>query len=533
MVQGGFALRLFSRDVPVAFASDPICAVVAAPSARVFLREVRAALRVATTCELRLDWLANGAEIERVIAALPRAIERARGDAGARGAAHRAAGKICVIATLRRRDGGGRFAGSRSAQLKFLMDAAAAGCNWCDIELPAARRLSEIQRAELRGAGARLLISFHDFRRTPRDLAAVISRLDRCDGDAIKIATQCNSLSDSARVLATARGRSDVVAVPMGEAGFAGRILALRSGSALAYASVKQATAPGQLSVREMREIYRADKIRKSTRVFAIIGDPVAHSLSPIIHNAGYLAQKRDALFIPVRVESLRDFLIAAAGLSISGFAVTIPFKQMIVRHLAKCDALAARIAAVNTVVAQKNGRLSGYNTDYIGVLRAIEPQVELRSSRVLILGAGGAARAAAFALSAAGASVRLWSRRFERARALAHDCGALAIRRRALRRSSFTLIINATPVGMDGGDRSPVTAAEINCGYAMDMIYNPLETAFLKMARRRGCRTISGLDMFIAQAAAQWEIWWGVRAPVRVMRAAALGALRGVKRKT
>jgi 3-dehydroquinate dehydratase / shikimate dehydrogenase len=509
----------------VPFASDPICAVVAAPSVNALLRDLRAAARLSSTCELRLDWLRSTREIERVLASLPSTLAKVRADA------HRAPGKLCIIATLRRRDAGGRFTGSRSAQTKFLLAAAAAGCNWCDIELPSAQRLSAAQRSTLRRAGARILVSFHDFRRTPRDLSAILARLDRCRGDAIKIAAQCNSLSDAARVLATTRGRTDVVAVPMGDAGLPGRILALRLGSALAYASLNHSTAPGQLSVREMRETYHTDEPNRRTRIFAIIGAPVSHSLSPTIHNAGYRAARKNSFFLPIRVKNLRDFLRAAPSFAISGFAVTIPHKETIVRHLAKCDALSSRIGAMNTVAIQKDGRLFGYNTDYIGVLRSITPHLRPRGSRILILGAGGAARAAAFALTDAGASVSICSRRPHRARALARATGAQAISRSALKRTSFDLIVNATPIGMSARDHSPLTASELNSKLVMDMVYNPIDTALLKLAKSRGIKTISGLEMFIAQAAAQWKIWWGSSAPVKVMRSAAVKALRELRK--
>ena len=370
------------------------------------------------------------------------------------------------------------------------------------------------------------MVSFHDFRRTPRDLSAIVARLDRCRGDAIKIAAQCNSLSDAARIIATARGRIDVIAVPMGETGLTVRILAIRLGSALAYALLNHSTAPGQISVREMRELYRADKLIPRTRIFAIIGDPVSQSLSPTIHNAGYHAVRKNAFFLPIRVKNLRDFLRAAQSLAISGFAVTIPHKETILRHLAKCDVLSSRIGAVNTVAIQKDGRLFGYNTDYVGVLRAITPHLRPRGSRILILGAGGAARAAAFALTDAGASVSICSRRPDRARALARASGAKYIQRSALKRTNFDLVINATPIGMSAHDHSPLSASELNCEFVMDMVYNPIDTPLLKLARRRGIKTISGLEMFIAQAAAQWKIWWGSDAQVKVMRRAAVKAL-------
>ena len=273
----------------------------------------------------------------------------------------------------------------------------------------------------------------------------------------MKMAAECRSISDSARICALARGRRNVVAIPMGEVGLAGRILSLRTGSALAYAAVEQATAPGQLSLDAMVDVYRAGQITRRTRVYGVIGDPIGHSLSPLLHNTAFAARKFDAVFVPFLVRDLRDFLRRIKPFGIAGFAVTIPHKETILRHLDDCDPLAARIGAVNTVVVRGRGRLYGYNTDYVGVLRSLESRMRLAGSRVLLFGAGGAARAAAFALAQAGSIVCLCSRRPERARALARAVGAQVVARADLRREFFDAIVNCTPVGMYPRGGSPL----------------------------------------------------------------------------
>ncbi len=405
--------------------------------------------------------------------------------------------------------------------------AARAGCTWCDLEVESAARVERRAIQVLRKAGARVMISFHDFRGTPARLEDVVRRLAAHGGDAIKIATEANSLGDATRLLAISRRRKNLVAVPMGEFGMPARVLALREGSALAYASVAESTAPGQLSVQEMREIYRADRLDRRTRIYGVIGDPIAHSLSPQMHNAAFVARGVNAVFLPFLVRELKDFLAARESLGLSGFSVTLPYKQRILRYLDGCDPLAAQIGAVNTIVVRGGGRLYGYNTDYVGVLRAIERRVRLAGSRVLLLGAGGAARAAAFALREAGAVVSICARRLRIAKALARASGAETIERSRLRREFFDAAINATPVGMGKKNGSPLRANELNCRVVMDMIYRPMETPLLRMARRRGIETVSGVEMFLAQGAAQWEIWMGERAPEKVMRRTVLAALR------
>jgi 3-dehydroquinate dehydratase/shikimate dehydrogenase len=492
------------------FGRERICVVVAEKTAARALGALRRALKDSRTVELRLDWLSNSREIDRLLTRLR--VNRKTS---------------CVIATLRRRGAGGKYSGNLREQMVRLRRAAEAGCAWCDVEVETAEQLSGDALQELRRTGARVMNSFHDFRGTPRNLDAVVRRLERCSSDAIKIAAQSRTIGDSLRVLKTAQRRRNAVAVPMGETGLPGRVLALRAGSALAYAAADQATAPGQLSLAHMREMYRAEKLDRQTRVYGVIGNPIAHSLSPLMHNAAFIARHVNAVLLPFVVDDLKDFLAACPEFGVKGFAVTLPHKQKIILHLDGCDPLAARIGAVNTVVVRGDGGLYGYNTDYVGVLRALSSRMQLKGSRVLLLGAGGAARAAAFALVEAGAIVCICARRETQAHALAHAAGCEAIVRRNLKREFFDAIINATPLGMHRRDAIPLHASELNCRVVMDMIYRPMRTKLLAMAARRGIETVSGAEMFIAQGIAQWEIWMGERAPAEIMRRVALDALR------
>lgn len=492
------------------FGRERICVVIAEKTAAAALKALRQTLKSHRTVELRLDWLSSWREIGRLM-------RRLRVDRK----------KVCVIATLRRRAAGGKFFGGLHEQMSLLRLAAESGCAWCDVEVESAERLDAFGLNELRQVGARVMISFHDFRGTPRDLLKVVRRLDRCGGDAIKIAAQARTIGDSIRVLATTRGRRDVVAVPMGEAGLPGRVLALRAGSALAYAAADQATAPGQLTFNEMRGMYGTEKLDRRTRVYGVIGNPIAHSLSPLMHNSAFAARHVNAVLLPFLVDELKDFLAACPALGVKGFAVTIPHKRAIIQYLDGCDPLAARIGAVNTVVVRGNGNLYGYNTDYVGVLRALSSRVELKDSRVLLLGAGGAARAAAFALVEAGAMVCICARGEAQAAALARDAGCESISRRKLKGEFFDAIVNSTPLGLRPSDVAPLRVEELNSRVVMDMVYRPIRTKLLKLAERRGIEPVSGAEMFIAQGIAQWEIWMGERAPEKIMRRVTLDALR------
>jgi len=485
-----------------------VCGVVAAETASEMKSQVRLGLRKTRTLELRLDYLRTAKERKAFLSWLGRIRPRA-----------------VLIATCRRQEGGGLFQGSREEQIEILAQAARSVCHWCDVEIETAKRMARGKLARALSP-ARVMVSYHDFRRTPRNLAGIVRRLERAGGQASKISALCHSVSDSARICELARTRRDLVAIPMGEFGLAGRVLSPRMGSALAYAAVEQATAPGQLSLNAMVDLYRAARITRRTRVYGVIGDPIGHSLSPLLHNTAFRARKFDAVFVPFLVRNLREFLGAMEGFGVAGLSVTIPHKETILRSLDDCDPLAARIGAVNTVVVRGGGQLYGYNTDYVGVLRSLGRRMPLAGSRVLLFGAGGAARAAAFALAQAGSNVCLCARRPERARALARAVGGQAVGRADLAHEFFDAIVNCTPIGMHPHGGSPLGRAELNCRIVMDMVYRPRETELLQLARRKGIEIISGVEMFLAQGFAQYEIWTGERAPEGAMRRAVVSAL-------
>jgi 3-dehydroquinate dehydratase / shikimate dehydrogenase len=487
-----------------------VCAVVAASTARGMLRQLRVALGSTRTVELRLDWLKTDAERRRFLNGLRRHGSRT----------------ATFLATCRRKESGGKFTGDIARQLHWLKQARQAGCRWCDIEMETFR---EFPDGFLRAypVPPRILLSIHDFARMPKlPKRIVVSQHGQVD--AVKIAARARTIADSVRLLRVAGRSRNLVAVPMGEVGLPARLLALREGSELSYAPVEQATAPGQISLKEMLQLYRSHLLTRLTRVYGVIGDPIGHSLSPLLHNTGFATRGMDAVYLPFLVQQLGDFLKAVSDFGVKGFSVTIPHKQAILKHLKECEPLAAEIGAVNTVVVQSDGSLYGCNTDYVGVLRALQRKMRIEDRRVLIFGAGGSARAAAFALARAGAQVSICARRENAAKQLARAVGGEAVPRRALGTQSFDAILNATPIGMHPHEGiSPLSVHELQCGIVMDLIYRPETTKLLEMAAQKGIATVSGVNMFLAQGFAQWEIWTGKRAPEAAMRRAVLAALR------
>jgi 3-dehydroquinate dehydratase/shikimate dehydrogenase len=499
--------------------ANRICAVAAAATAKELQLLVRDALRETRTVELRLDWVKDDKERHAFLGWLKK--QRFSG--------------ANLMATCRRRVAGGEFASDAGAELYWLIKARDAGCTWCDLEV---ETLRELPGESARGFNlpAKVLVSLHDFQSTP-PLPKNLQPGKRSGAAAIKLAAMSRTLQDSARLLKGARSSRKtagrVVTVPMGEIGLPARILALRAGSALAYAPVAAATAPGQVHLHELKYLYRAHELSSQSAVYGVIGNPIAHSLSPLLHNTGYIAAKKNALFLPFLVESLGDFLKVVEDFGIRGFSVTLPHKQAIFRYLKECEPLAKEIGAVNTVTVRKDGSLYGSNTDYLGVLRALENKIRLRGSRVVIFGAGGSARATAFALAKAGAEVFICARRPAAAKKLARALKCETLKRPELRRQKFDAIINATPVGMHPHDGiSPLTARELNCSLVMDLIYRPLQTKLLGIAGKARIATISGVEMFLAQGTAQWEHWMKARAPEAKMRQAVLAALKSEEQK-
>jgi 3-dehydroquinate dehydratase / shikimate dehydrogenase len=497
---------------------DRICAVVAAPKAADTRKQLKTALLSTKLIELRLDWLIDDAEIGRFLGWLSK---------------HPQAAKANLIATCRRAEAGGRFKGTIAQELFHLSEAIRAGCRWYDLEIETGSVAPPEILDVLLGQGKEIR-SAHFFQGMPKNLKSLAGDLRAGRPAAIKIAAHCGSLAEGLKLLRFAKSQTNIVAIPMGDVAMPLRLLSPREGSAFTYAPVEHSTAPGQVSLDEAKRLYRVDKIDRRTRVYGVIGDPIGHSLSPVMQNAGFQARRMNAVYLPFLVRDLKDFLGAVGPLGVQGFSVTIPHKEHILRHLDDCDPLAAKIGAVNTVVVRGGGKLYGYNTDYVGVLRTLQTLIPLQTSRVLIAGAGGAARAVAFALAQAGAAVCVWARRIDKARLLARAVGGQSIARAHLRSEFFDAIVNATPLGMHPKvDESPLEQDELNCRLVFDTIYRPRNTKLLQLAARRGIQTVSGVEMFVAQGTAQWEIWTGERAPVAAMRCAVIRALDREEKST
>ena len=424
---------------------------------------------------------------------------------------------VTVIATCRRAASGGKFQGSIAAQLEILAKAASAGCQLVDLELQSAVRLKPAQLEKLH-AKAGIVLSFHDFRATQK-LDETLKKMSSYPADFYKIVGTARSLFDNVtmmRFLEKHRDDHSLVGLCMGEQGIISRVLAVRAGSRFTFAAVTagEKTASGQVTAQELRCTYRIDQVDPATKVYGVVGDPVSHSLSPAIMNAALRRENVNGVFLPLHVKSLKDLLACVRDIPIHGLAVTMPYKQEILPFLDNTDPFTAKIGACNTVVRSHDGKLYGFNTDTSGVVRPLEQRMTLADARVLVLGAGGAARAAVFGLKERGAQIFILNRNIAAAQKLARQAKARTVKRADLKRLDFDVIINATPVGMGNTRESPLNADEIKAQYVFDMVYDPAETRLLELAKLRGAQVIPGREMFVHQAARQFEIWTGKPAP-------------------
>jgi 3-dehydroquinate dehydratase/shikimate dehydrogenase len=424
---------------------------------------------------------------------------------------------VVAIGTCRRTTSGGKFKGSLAAQLNILGKASAAGCQLLDIELQGASRCRPEQVQRLRNRSA-LILSYHDFRAT-RNLERTLEKMAAIPADFYKIVSTATTLYDNVtmmKFLEKYGDRYSLVGLCMGEQGIISRLLGVRAGSVFTFASIspEEKTAPGQVTAQELRNTYRIEQMDAATRVYGVAGDPVAHSLSPVIMNTALRRENVNGVYLALHAKTLKDLLACVRDIPIHGLSITMPYKEAVLKHLDNTDSHTTKIGACNTVVRAQDGKLYGFNTDTAGVVRPLEARITLEKAKILVLGAGGAARAAVFGLKERGAEVYILNRNAGPAQKLAHQARARTAKRVDLKKLAFDVIINATPVGMGNTRESPLNENEINARYVFDMVYDPPETRLMKLARERGAEVIPGIEMFVHQAARQFEIWTGKPAP-------------------
>ena len=429
-----------------------------------------------------------------------------------------------VILTFRPSEEGGYRDLTREERQTFWKTQALRGDTvWWDVEGDLAQDLSP--------DWSHTIVSHHDFSGAPADLETIYERLAQTPARVLKIAVQPKDIVDCVRVFqlndrARREGR-EIIAIAMGNAGVATRILGPSRGAFLTYGSLDEdsSTAPGQVNAHKLRSLYNIDAINEETMICGLVGQPVMHSVSPHIHNAAFAHEGVNGVYLPFEVSDVNSFfkrmvhpLTRELNWNLRGLSITAPHKQSAMECLDWIESDAKDIGAVNTVVVEKD-RLLGYNTDAAGFIAPLLARMDsLRGAEVAIIGAGGAARAAIWALEREGAKVTLFVRDVAKINIAGVDgpCEPLA----SAAFSGYDLVVNATPVAA----ATPDQLRGARCVY--DLVYNPIETQLLRYAREAGCQTLGGLEMLVAQAKIQFELWTGKTPSKSIMYDSAAAAL-------
>jgi 3-dehydroquinate dehydratase/shikimate dehydrogenase len=494
-----------------------ICVAITGSTADEMLDKASTVLKETTFLEFRLDYLTKPA------ASLPR-FKQFLTDNGA----------CTAIATCRCEVNGGKFKGSNTEAADILFKAAEAGFQLVDIELESAEKLPKATLEKVRATGAALIVSHHDFHAT-KDLEGILARITPFQPEFIKICPTARNLADNITLMRFLEKvedshNSSVVGICMGESGVISRILGLRAGSAFTFAAATpgEETAPGQIAARTLLETYRVDQVDAATKVYGVAGNPIGSSLSPLMMNTAFRRETVNAVYLALQTSKVEDLFKLVREIPIQGVSITMPLKQDIIPLLERTDPLSAKIGAVNTIFRAQDGKFYGFNTDVQGIIAPLERRMALAGAKVLVLGAGGAGRAAVFGLRDKGAEVWILNRTPETAAKLARQAGAKTIKREAVAKAGFDIIINATPIGMAGNKAAPLLGPEdLVCKIVFDLVYNPLETPLLRAARQKGISVITGIEMFVQQGARQFEIWTGKPAPEEEMLRVVLHSLR------
>lgn len=466
-----------------------ICVVIKGPTYEDARRQITKALEYAELVELRLDFFK---EID--LEALKQL---------------KASFSIPMIFTLRSKEQGGSFSKSESERLETLKSLLQLQPEYIDIESHVSQ--STIDEIVQKNPLTKVIVSYHNFTQTPDHIERIYEEMKKTKAYYYKIAVQANHSIDVLRLLLLSyHADGKVIAISMGTLGQVSRILGPLVGSPITYATVDDdlKTAPGQLTAKILYERYRYANLNRETALYGLIGDPIDGSISDETHNHLFESFGLNAVYIKMQVQSteVQEFLQLAKKLPFRGLSVTMPLKEFVLPSLDFIDREAEEIGAVNTLVF-KEGKISGYNTDGIGALNAIEQEINVRDKRVIILGSGGAARAIIFEACRRGASVIILNRNVDKAKQVAHHFHCVGKGLEDIDfyyEKGYDILINTTP------DPMPIDSTYIHPkAWVMDIKTQPKETLFLKIALIKNCRIIYGYQMFVEQALGQFEIWF------------------------
>ncbi|MBT4260797.1 MAG: shikimate dehydrogenase [Nitrospina sp.] len=485
-----------------------ICIPIVGPIQKKSLEDIAAAEPLADFLELRLD-LMSDYDLEALLAAST---------------------KPCIVTNRTKREGG-QFSGSEEDRIEILKQAIAAGAEYVDIETSTPKQLLKPFLESERKS--KVILSYHNFTDTPEEIGHLYELMCAMPADILKIVTYAREINNNLALFELLRrSKKDdkkLIALCMGEKGEVSRILSPLLGGFLTFGSLEtgKETAPGQITSSKLRDIYRVCDKRDSFKIYGVIGNPVYKSMGYLIHNRAFKEIGSNDIYIPFLVDNVEKFFKEFSPY-LEGLSVTMPFKEDIISMMDEIDEMAIKIGAVNTVVREGKG-WKGYNTDCMGALKAIEKHVDLKNKNVLIIGAGGTAKAIGQGVYEKGAKITVtYNRDKEKGIQLGRELEAKVVSIQEIDNEEIDVLINCSPVGMSPNlEETPISSRCLRKGMVVfDSVYNPLETRLIREAKVAGCVTISGVELFVNQAVGQFELWTRQKAPAELMRDVVLQGL-------
>ena len=448
------------------------------------------------------------------------------------GALLQAATKPCIVTNRTKREGG-QFAGTEEERVNILKKAMDAGAEYVDIETSTPKEL--LKPFLESDHKSKIILSYHNFTDTPEELEHLYKIMCEMPADVIKIVTYARDITNNLAVFKLIyRAKKDdkkIIALCMGERGEISRILSPLLGGFLTFGSLEtgKESAPGQITAVKLRDIYRVGDKRDLFKIYGVIGNPISKSMGYLIHNRAFKETGSSDIYIPFLVDNVEKFF---KGFSpyFEGLSVTMPFKEDIMAVIDEVDETARKIGAVNTVVRDGEG-WKGYNTDCTGAVKALEEHIDLNGKKVLIIGAGGTAKAIGHGVREKGAKITVtYNKNKERGTQLAKELGAEVVNVQDAGEEEVDVLINCSPVGMNPDvEATPISSRHLRNGMIVfDSVYNPPETRLIRDAKAAGCIAISGIELFINQAVGQFELWTGQKAPANPMRDVVVKTIEG-----
>ena len=487
-----------------------ICIPIVGPTQHKSLEDIAAAEPLADMIELRLD-LMSDFDLGTLLSAST---------------------KPCIVTNRTKREGG-QFSGSEEERIGLLKQAVAAGADYVDIETSTPKEL--LKPFLESDHQSKVILSYHNYTDTPEEIDRLYDLMCAMPADVLKIVTYARDITDNLALFEILhRSKKDdkkLIALCMGEKGEVSRILSPLLGGFLTFGSLAtgKETAPGQITGAILKDIYRVCDKRDSFKIYGVIGNPVYKSMGYLIHNEAFQETGLTDIYVPFLVDNVEKFF---KGFSpyFDGLSVTMPFKEDIMAVMDEIDETAKKIGAVNTVVRDGKG-WKGYNTDCMGALKALEKHTDLKNKNVLIVGAGGTAKAIGYGVYEKGARITVtYNRDKEKGIRLGRELKAKVVSIQEVDKEEIDVLINCSPVGMSPNlEETPVSSRCLRKGMVVfDSVYNPIETRLIREAKVAGCVTISGVELFVNQAVGQFELWAGQKAPADIMRDIVVRGLGG-----